>query len=363
MPSLTTRLKEQAHALGFELVGITPAQPARGLDRFLNWLEQGYAGEMKYMERSAPARSSPDSVLPGTKSIVMLGISYHQPELRATPTPPLHGRVASYALGEDYHQVIWGKLNQLSAWLSTEVAGSESRGVTDTAPLLERDYARLAGLGWFGKNTMLIHKQMGSFLFLSALLTDVELEVDVPHVASHCGTCTACLDACPTKAFPEPGVLDATKCISYLTIELKGTVPLDLRAGTGNWLFGCDICQDVCPWNRKAPRGREPALLAEDRTGTMDLVEILSMPLDAFRRRFKTTALWRTKRQGLLRNACIVLANQRNRQAIPALQQAAIDSDEVISEAARWALTQLQKSDSNAAEPYHGTASSPGLKK
>jgi epoxyqueuosine reductase len=231
--------------------------------------------------------------------------------------------------------------------LTEQTPGSQSRGVVDTAPLLERDFARLAGLGWFGKNTMLIHKKVGSFFLLASLLTTVELEIDQPHVSSHCGTCTACLDACPTQAFPEPGVLDASKCISYFTIELKGSIPAEHRSGIGDWAFGCDICQDVCPWNRKAPVGQTPELLSSSwqsgATKTLDLIALLQMPVEEFRQHFRSTALWRTKRQGLLRNACIVLGNQRDQRAIPALEKTRQDGDEVVREAAEWALVKLQE--------------------
>lgn len=346
MQALTNRLKEQAHALGFELVGVAPAQVPTGLNRFLDWLEQGYAGQMHYLNTGAAARSSPESVLPGVRSIVMLGMSYHQPKLREEATPLLHGKVAAYAHGKDYHELLWSKVNTLRDWLLTEVPEAHSRGIVDTAPLLERDFGRLAGLGWFGKNTMLINKKQGSFFLLAALLTTVDLEVDEPHVASHCGTCTACLDACPTKAFPEPAVLDATRCISYFTIELKGSIPQEHRQGLGNWAFGCDICQDVCPWNRKAPAGQEASLLRSswqhDETGTMDLLGLLNMSVDEFRRHFKGTALWRTKRQGLLRNACIVLGNQQDKRAIPVLEKMVAEGDEVLQEAAQWALHQLK---------------------
>ena len=223
-----------------------------------------------------------------------------------------------------------------------------SRGVVDTAPLLERDYARLAGLGWFGKNTMLIHKQLGSFFLLGALLTTVELDPDPPHLASHCGTCTACLDACPTAAFPQPGVLDATRCISYHTIELRGPIPEEHRDGLGNWLFGCDICQDVCPWNRKAPVGREPALQQAtwhaEGSNTIDLIHLLEMDEVTFRSHFRQTALWRSKRQGLLRNACLVLGNRGNPDTIPVLQRVRDETDDqVVREAAEWAIKKLTK--------------------
>jgi epoxyqueuosine reductase len=266
--------------------------------------------------------------------------------------------VARYAQGPDYHRYIWDRLNELSAWLMAEVPGSYAHGTCDSAPLLERDFARRAGLGWFGKNTMLINKRRGSFFFLAGLLTSVELPQDEPHTASHCGTCTACLDACPTKAFPEPGVLDATKCISYLTIELRGPIPPELREPMGNWLFGCDVCNDVCPWNRdRTPpplRGRSAS--GASRVGgdvfptnpdlaALDPVELLSLSKREFEHRFANTSLLRTRRTGLLRNACIVLGNTSDERALPALEKAMTDADEVIAEAAAWAAERIRKAN------------------
>lgn len=259
-------------------------------------------------------------------------------------------QVARYARGDDYHQVLWRKLNQLLEWIQSEVPGCRGRGVVDTAPLLERDFARRAGLGWFGKNTMLLNKRLGSYFFLGALLLDIELEADRSHDASHCGTCTACLDACPTKAFVEPGVLDSRRCISYLTIELRGPVPEELREPMGDWLFGCDVCQEVCPWNLKAPPGLEPALQQRENVTSIDLLELLTISEKQFRQRFRGTALTRTKRRGLLRNAAIVLGNQVDPSALPALRHALADPDPVVREAAQWAIDKIQESGPRAQE-------------
>ena len=335
---LAGRLRERAGAQGFTLFGIAPAADADGFDRFTAWLDAGHAGEMGYLDNPRERRRHPSSILPTVRSVVMLGFEYGHaaPE----PEPGNHPRVARYAHGPDYHPFLWDKLNDLATWLETEEPGCRAKGSADTAPLLERDFARRAGLGWFGKNTMLIDKQRGSFFFLAALLTSLELPVSAPHAAGHCGTCTACLDACPTLAFPEPGVLDARKCISYLTIELRGGIPLELREPMGGWLFGCDICQDVCPWNRKEKLGAFPTNpgLAE-----LDPVELLSLDDGEFRRRFRGTAFLRTKRTGLLRNAAIVLGNTGDATAIPALEMALQDDDDVIREAAEWAVTRLRQ--------------------
>jgi epoxyqueuosine reductase len=275
----------------------------------------------------------------------MLGMEY-----AAKPVTGTGGRVAAYARGPDYHRYVWDRLNELSAWLDAEVPGTYSHGVTDTAPLLERDFARRAGLGWVGKNTMLINTERGSFFFLAALLTTLELRPDTLHTTSHCGTCTACLEACPTQAFPEPGVLDARRCVSYLTIELRGPIPEELRPGVGDRLFGCDVCQDVCPWNRHAANGAA-AFPNDPRMATLDPVELLSLSEGEFRRRFRGTSLFRTRRSGLLRNAAIVLGNIGTEENLRALQKAADDADPVIAEAARWAIGQIRRRASSRLPP------------
>jgi epoxyqueuosine reductase len=339
MASLESAIKLQAHELGFELVGIATATPADGFDRMRDWLDRGFAGRMEYMHRQAPARRHPESILREVRSVIMVGMNYKPSHDAVEPG----AGIARYARGADYHDVLRDRLNRLSAWLQGQRPGCRSRGVVDTAPLLERDFARRAGLGWFGKNTMLINKRLGSYFFIGALLTDLELQPDPSHESAHCGSCTACLDACPTAAFAAPGVLDSRKCISYLTIELRGSVPEELRPGMGEWLFGCDVCQEVCPWNRKAPGGSEPAFAPRADLKAGDAVELLSLSEAEFRRRFRGTAIMRTKRRGLLRNAAIVLGNRGDPAALPALLKAARDPEPSISEAAQWAVEQIRK--------------------
>ncbi len=344
MAPLEDRFREHAHRLGFELFGIAPAAPADGFDRLREWLDRGYAGTMEYMHLHADARRHPASVLPEVRSVVMVGMNYKEELQIADCRLQIEhaGKVARYARGVDYHDVLRERLNELLEWLQEERPGCRGRGVVDTAPLLERDFARRAGLGWFGKNTMLIDKRLGSYFFLGALLVDLDLRPSPPHEASHCGTCTACLDACPTNAFVGPGWLDARRCISYLTIELRGPVPEELRPGLGDWLFGCDVCQEVCPWNRKAPPGLEPALQARPDLERLDLVELLGLSEEDFRRRFRGTALMRTKRRGLLRNAALVLGNIGNETALPALRRALEDLEPLVREAAAWAIQQIE---------------------
>lgn len=347
MPSLEERLRNHALALGFDRAGIAPATAADGFDRLSDWLARGLAGDMAYMARHKDARRHPSSILPTVRSIVMLAQGYGP----LPSAPPGTARIARYAQGADYHDVLRSRLNALLAWVQEQVPGCRGRGVVDTAPLLERDFARRAGLGWFGKNTMLLDRRHGSTFLLAALLLDLDLQADPPHASSHCGTCTACLDACPTAAFPEPGLLDSRRCLSYLTIELKGPIPDDLRPAVRDWVFGCDVCQEVCPWNRKAPPGRDPALAPRPELAAPDLLEWFSLSGDGFRRRFRDTALGRSKRQGLLRNAALVLGNRGDPAAIPVLSRAADDPDPVIRDAARWALDRLRDRPSDPANP------------
>jgi epoxyqueuosine reductase len=338
MESLAARIKEQARALGFDLVGIARATAADGFERLGAWLARGYAGEMTYMSRHAEARQHPSSILTDVRSVVMVAMNYFPGE--SEPGRLLAGKVARYARGRDYHEVLREQLGKLLAWVQGEVPGCTGRGVVDTAPLLERDFARRAGLGWFGKNTMLLNKRLGSYFFLGALLLDLELAADAPHRSDHCGTCTACLDACPTQAFAGPGWLDSRRCISYLTIELRGPIQEEWRNLLGEWVFGCDVCQEVCPWNHKAPVAANSGLERTDLE-QLDLPALLGMSEPAFRQRFRGTAMMRAKRRGLLRNAAIILGNQGDPAALPALRQASADPDPVIKEAAEWAINRI----------------------
>lgn len=333
-------LKEEAESLGFDAVGIAPVTTLPDYPHFLEWLEKGHAAGMSYLERHAKARENPASILEGVKSIIIVAMVYGRPE-PAVPTST-QGRVARYARGCDYHTVLKVKLKALLGWLQREEPTLRGRAVVDTAPLLERDAARLAGLGWIGKNTMLIHKRLGSFTFLGALLVDVALPADVPFSADHCGTCTRCLDACPTNAFVAPYQLDARRCISYLTIEHRGAIPEAFASQLEEWVFGCDICQEVCPWNRKAPAGRVASLDPLAEWTNPDLLAWLNAPADVFAQALRGTALERAGRAGLLRNAALILGSRKVAAAGPALKRLCSDPDDGVQAAARWALAQME---------------------
>ncbi len=306
--SLEDRIKSQASALGFELSGIVRLGPAESAPLFEQWLTNGYAGGMTYLARGAGKRADSRSVYANAKSAVVVGMNYGG-------TAPA-GPVARYARGDDYHDVMTQRLRALHAWLSSETGRDiGGKAYVDTGPILERDLARKAGLGWFGKNTMLVNPELGSFFFIGALLIDLELEPDAPFEADQCGTCTRCLDACPTEAFVAPRVLDATRCISYLTIELKGDIPEVWHKAVGENVYGCDICQDVCPWNIRFSRALPddspyaPRAAIAGKDSRQLALEMLARSPDDFSAEFKGSPMKRAKLAGLKRNAGVVLAN------------------------------------------------------
>jgi epoxyqueuosine reductase len=337
-----TALLNEARTQGFELAGIAAATPAETRAAYLEWLEAGYAGEMHYLGRDPARRSDPRLAWPEAASILVVGLNYRtcEPE-RGAAEDPRRGQIARYALADDYHEVITDKLKAVLAWardrLGAEVQG---RWYVDTGPLLERDLAARAGLGWFGKNTCILNREQGSYFFLGALLLNVELPPDCA-TSAHCGSCTRCLDLCPTDAFLAPYVLDARRCISYLTIELRGPIPRELRPMVGNWIFGCDLCQEVCPWNRKSAVGAEPRFQPRHHLKTPELIPLLQMTQEEFSADFKGSPIKRAKRRGLLRNVCVALGNSGDPQAVPALTAALRHDEPLVRGHAAWALGQL----------------------
>ena len=335
--ALTQRLKAQAFGLGFDLAGVTTLGPAETAPAFEEWVAKGYAGDMDYLPRGAAKRRDTRLPYAGATTAIVVAMSYGGRE----PTGP----VARYARGDDYHEVMVERLTALHRWLEGEL-GRPVRGkpYVDTGPILERDLARRAGLGWFGKNSNLLNPSLGSFFFLGALLVEAELSIDAPFETDHCGTCTRCLDACPTNALVAPGVLDATRCISYLTIEAKGAIPASLRPLIGELLYGCDICQDVCPWNEKfatalpddSPFASREALGGKDARTLAR--ELLAMSQDEFSVAFKGSPMKRAKLRGLKRNAAVVLGNARSADDADVLTRALDDAEPLVREHAAWAL-------------------------
>jgi epoxyqueuosine reductase len=331
-------IKAQAYGIGFDLVGITRLGPAETSREFDEWIDRGYAGEMEYLPRGAEKRRDTRLPFSGAQSAIVVGLNY------GGTSPP--GPVARYARGDDYHEVMWRMLDSLHKWIDDHVGyATTGKSYVDTGPILERDLARRAGLGWFGKNTNLVNPDLGSFFFIGALLIDLGLEPDAPFEADRCGTCARCIDACPTGAILEPRILDATRCISYLTIEAKGSIPLELREGIGDRVYGCDICQDVCPWNisfsrELANEALSPRSALEGNARDV-ATRLLSMSVDDFRSTFKGSPMKRAKLRGLKRNAAVVLGNVGNRHDLQSLQSALDDPEELVRENATWAIERI----------------------
>jgi epoxyqueuosine reductase len=337
----SAEIRVLAAECGFELAGVARAEPAADRDRYHDWVAHGFAGEMRYLtDRRAAVRDDPRHLLPSARSIVCAGKVYNTPWPYSTRfRDEERGWISRYAWGDDYHDEMRRGLERLDARVR-ECAGValESRICIDTAPLLERSYARLAGLGWIGKNTCLIDQRIGSWFFLGELLLSLEIAPDAPP-PDRCGTCTRCIDACPTGAIPSPYVLDAARCISYFTIELRGPVPEEHRAAMGPHVFGCDICQYVCPWNRRAPVTGDPAYMP--RGFAPPLEEMAELSAAEFREIFRGTPVTRARYSGFLRNVAIAMGNARQEKFREPLQKLAAADDPLVAESARWGLEQL----------------------
>lgn len=340
--SVSNQIRARAVELGFDHVGIAPAIPAPRADKFRAWLDHGYHGNMAWLARDPGRRTDPGQVLPGAGSVVVVGQSYYVGD----PDPalwddPSRGRIARYAWGTDYHDHLTPLLRELATFIQDET-GAVSRYYVDTGPVLERSVAEQAGLGYIGKNSLLIDPASGSYLFLAVVLVAAELDPDVPNAAGTCGSCRRCQDICPTHAFPAPYILDSTRCISYLTIELKEAIPEALRPHLGNWIYGCDACQSVCPWVRQYAQPREHPFLAFDPDVCAPrLIELMALDDKGFRDRFRKTPIQRTKRRGLLRNVAVALGNWGDASARPVLETSLADPEPLIREHARWALDRI----------------------
>jgi len=338
MTPQTGQVKEWAGELGFDDCRIAKAKEATHADLFKQWISEGKQGEMAWMERAPERRCDPREVLEGCRSIICLALNYYP---GSSPFPEGHAggyRIARYAWNEDYHDLIGKRLREFDAKLQT--LGGTQRFYVDTGPVLERDFASDSGLGWNGKSTVQIHRKMGAWFFLAELLTTLDLSVDAPF-GDHCGKCTACITACPTQAITAPRRVDARRCVSYLTIEHKGSIPLEFREAMGDRIYGCDDCLDACPWNRFAEEARELTFHARATVFEKKLRDFLLLDDEGFRRLFAKSPIKRIKRPRFLRNVCVALGNTGTMEDLPALELAAADEDPLISEHARWAVERL----------------------
>jgi epoxyqueuosine reductase len=342
--NLKEGIKAKSLQLGFILAGVTTPEPPPHYSTFENWLAQNHHGTMNYLanDRSRLRRADPREILPECKSILVLATPYSSPTRRGQG----EGNIASYAWGDDYHDVLPARMKELVQFIEEQVGGPvKNRCYTDTGPILERDLAQRAGIGWIGKNTCLINPKQGSYFVLSEILFDLALEPDLPFVTDHCGTCTRCIEACPTDCILPDRTIDSRRCISYLTIELKDDIPIELREKMGDWVFGCDICQMVCPWNRFAAEG-DPAFgdalsspLKADPLPS--LTDELVITTQEFNQRFRRSPVKRAKRRGYLRNVAVALGNIGDMYALPVLNRALEDSEPMVREHAEWAIKKI----------------------
>jgi epoxyqueuosine reductase len=340
------QIKARAKELGFDLTGIAPVTPVPELSFYTSWIEAGFAGKMDYLKRNIDKRQNITRIVPEAKSIIVSAMIYNtgQP-LSIHSGDAGKGWISRYSWGDDYHDIIKAKLFELSDYIAAN-CGTEyvNRLYVDTGPVVDRVHAKYAGIGWFGKNTCIINQKAGSWFFLGEIITNLDLKPDTP-VPDRCGSCQRCIDDCPTEAILEPYVLDSRRCISYLTIELKEKIPVALRENIGNHIFGCDICQDVCPWNRKAPVTDKSAF--EPRPGLMNpsLETLADLNDDGFREKFRQSPVKRTKLRGILRNLAVVMGNTGSRKYLPVLQSMAEKSETMVAEHARWAINKIKENN------------------
>jgi epoxyqueuosine reductase len=343
--ALSLRVKEEAQRLGFELVGISPVRLPPHQESFAEWLRRGFSGELKYMSRTEALRRNPQELVPWAVSIISVGMNYYTPYPRPVASHQPKGWVSRYAWGDDYHHLIKQRLESLLDTIRRISSGSvEGKAFVDSGPVLEREFAGIAGIGWIGKNTHLISPKKGSWFFLGELFVNLPLTYDRP-IRDRCGKCDLCLKACPTGAFAGPYVLDARRCISYLTIELKGFIPRHLRPLIGDHIFGCDICQEICPYNVKARSTTEIAYAPREGLYAPHLIPLLSLDEEEFQRRFKGSPVLRAKRKGLLRNVAVALGNAKSVEALPALILALDDQEALVRGHVAWAIGRIGTSD------------------
>ena len=362
---LKEKIVAKSRELGFTLAGVTTPEPPPHYSTFESWLAYDHHGTMNYLatETSRARRADPLEILPECKSILVLATPYMSPSPTRAPVENRdysersasedearrgargegQARIASYAWGSDYHDILPARMKELVNFIEQQVGGPiKNRYYTDTGPILERDLAQRAGIGWIGKNTCLINPKQGSYFLLSEILLDLELEPDLPFVTDHCGTCTRCITACPTQCILPDRTIDARRCISYLTIELKDDIPNELRPLMGDWVFGCDVCQMVCPWNRFAVEGDS---VFGDHNPLPSLTDELTLTPQEFNQRFKQTPIKRAKRRGYLRNVAVALGNIGDLHALPVLNQTLEDPEPMVREHGKWAMEEIKKKE------------------
>jgi len=345
--ALRANIQRIAKELGFDDCRIAPAEEAAHADVFKDWIEAGQHGEMAWLARDPERRSDPRRVVPNARSVIVVALNYLPDETavdrlrdrRGNREDGTFGRIARYSWSDDYHDIIEPKLRDLGDYI--DAIGGTQRCYVDTGPVLERDFANEAGLGWSGKSTVQIHRCLGTWFFLGVVITDLEIASNQPE-RDHCGTCTRCVDACPTDAITEPHKMDARRCISYLTIENPGAIPEEFRRAIGDRIYGCDECLEVCPWNRFAQASRDLRFQARDKIFALELREFLELDVEGFREVFRRSPIRRIKRDRFLRNVCVALGNVGDARDLPALHHAADSEDELVAEHARWAMKEIK---------------------